>query len=82
MGEVVPDGFVVGFAVAAVEGGDVFDCAFYGAAGHGVVGDGAVELFTGGGVLDFFPFGAGIAYADEATIVREYDTAVGIVPGI
>ena len=46
-----PSRFVVLFAVAAVEGGVVFDGALDGAAGLGVVGDGAGEDAAGGSVL-------------------------------
>ena len=49
------------FAVAAVEGGVVFDGALGGAAGLGVVGDGAGEDAAGGGVLH----GAGGGMAGE-----------------
>lgn len=48
------------FAVAAGEGGRVFDGAVDGAAGEGVVGDGTGEDVTGGGVAeDAVPGGRG-----------------------
>ena len=81
--EKFPCRFIILLAIAAVEGGDVLDGALDGAAGLGVVGDGAVELLVGGGALDTaFPFLAVEAYAGEATVVGEDDAAVGVIPGV
>lgn len=51
LGEEFPCGFVVLFSVAAVEGGVVFDGALDGAAGLGVVGNGAREAARREGLL-------------------------------
>lgn len=85
----MPDGFVVGFAGAEVEGGVVGEGSLDGAGGLGVVGD---ELGDGAGlhVADVFPAGEvlfGVAFAgetdaDEAFADGEDYAAVGVVPGV
>ena len=76
-----PDGFVVSFPVAAVEGGLVNDGALPGAAGEGVVGDGAGDVATFH-VFDGLPFGAGKTHPGEPFACRENDTAVLVIPGV
>ena len=76
-----PSSGVVGFAVAAVEGGGVGDGALPGATGQGVVRDGAGDG-TRFHVLDLVPFRAGEAYAGPALAAGEDDATIPVVPGV
>ncbi len=76
-----PSGGVVGFTIAAVEGGGVGNDAFAGAAGKGVVYDGAGNS-SRCLILDFIPFGAGEAHAGEALAAGENDAPILVVPGV
>lgn len=81
LGEVGVGGFVVGDAVAFVEGGDVLDGAFARASGLGVVFYGTGEDFAGLGVPDRFELLAGEGQVAVVLLGEGY-AAVGVVPGV
>lgn len=81
--EKCPRRLIVLLPVTPVKRRDVLNRPLHGAAGLGVVGDGAVELLSGGRALDAaFPFPAVKAHAGEAAVVGEDDAAVCVVPGV
>ena len=83
LAEVRPRRLVVLLPVASIKRRDILNRSLYRPAGLGVVGDGAVELLSGGGTLDAaFPFLAVEAHAGEAAVSGEDDAAIGVVPGV
>ena len=81
--EKCPRRLIVLLPVTPVKRRDVLNRPLHGAAGLGVVGDGAVELLSGGRALDAaFPVPAVKAHAGEAAVVGEDDAAVCVVPGV
>ena len=81
--EELPRSLIILLPVTPVKRRDILNRPLHGAAGLGIVGDGAVELFSGGCALDAaFPFLAVKAHAGEAAVVGEDDAAVCVVPGV
>lgn len=81
--EECPRSLIILLPVTPVKRRDILNRPLHGAAGLGIVGDGAVELFSGGCALDAaFPFPAVKAHTGEAAVVGEDDAAVGVVPGV
>lgn len=81
--EELPRSLIVLLPVTLIKRRDILNRPLHGAAGLGVVGDGAVELFSGGCALDaVFPFPAVKAHAGETAVVGEDDAAVCVVPGV
>lgn len=76
-----PGGGVVGFPVAAVEGGGVCNGPLLWAAGHGVVRDRPRDC-SRFHVFDVVPFRAGEADPREALAARKNDPFVLVVPGV
>lgn len=81
--EECPRSLIILLPVTPVKRRDILNRPLHGAAGLGIVGDGVVELFSGGRALDAaFPFPAVKAHAGEAAVVGEDDAAVCVVPGV
>ena len=78
-----PRRLIVLLPVALIKRRDILNRPLHGPAGLGIVGDGAVELLSGGCAFDaVFPFLAVKAHTGEAAVVGEHDAAVGVVPGV
>lgn len=81
--EELPRSLIILLPVTPVKRRDILNRPLHGAAGLGIVGDGAVELFSGGCALDAaFPFPAVKAHTGEAAVVGEDDAAIGVVSGV